>query len=133
MTPLLYVVVHMALLTWFTLAAASLIRAKGWTLSGLLWALGNRHNPPEPTALAGRATRTAANTLENMVLFSALAFAAHLSGSTDPQILKGATVFFWARVAFVPVYYVGLVYVRSLVWGVSLVGMAMMIMGMAHH
>lgn len=133
MTPLLHVVVHMALLTWFTLLAASLIRAKGWKLSGFVWALGNRDNPPAPTALSGRATRTAANTLENMVLFSALAFTAHLSGSTDSQILTGATVFFWARVAFVAVYYIGLVYVRTLAWGVSIVGLAMMLMGMAHH
>ncbi len=133
MTPLLYVVVHMALLTWFTLLAASLIRAKGWTLPGFIWALGNRDNAPEPSAFAGRATRTASNTLENMVLFSALAFTAALSGSNDPQILSGATLFFWARVAFIPVYYVGLVYVRTVVWGASIVGMAMMIMGMAHH
>lgn len=133
MTPLLYVVVHMALLTWLTLLAAALIRAKGWTLPGVVWALGNRDNAPEPSAFAGRAMRTAANTLENMVLFCALAFTAHLSGSTDPQVLAGATLFFWARVAFIPVYYIGLAYVRTVVWGASIVGLAMMVMGIAHH
>jgi uncharacterized MAPEG superfamily protein len=130
MTPLLSVVVDMALLTWVTLLAASLIRAKGWTLPGFILALGNRDNMPEPGALAGRAMRTASNTLENMVLFSALAFVAHLSGSTDPRILTGAMLFFWARVIFVPVYYVGLVYVRTAVWGASIVGLGMMIVGM---
>jgi uncharacterized MAPEG superfamily protein len=130
MTPLLSIVVDMALLTWVTVLAASLIRAKGWTLPGFLAALGNRDNMPEPSALAGRATRTANNTLENFVLFSALAFVAHLSGSADPRILTGAILFFWARVVFIPVYYIGLPYVRTVIWGVSIVGMAMMIMGM---
>ncbi len=131
MTPLLSVVVDMALLTWGTLLAASLVRAKGWTLPGFILALGNRDKMPEPGALAGRASRTASNTLENMVLFSALAFVAHLSGSTDPRILTGAVLFFWARVVYIPVYYIGLPYVRTVVWGASIVGMAMMIMGMA--
>ena len=130
MTPLLTIVVDMVLLTWVTLLVASLIRAKGWTMPGFMWALGNRDTNPESSELAGRAQRTASNTLENLVLFSALAFAAHLSGSTDPRILSGAMLFFWARVVFVPVYYVGLVYVRTAVWAASLVGMAMMIMGM---
>lgn len=130
MTPLLTIVVDMALLTWVTLLAASMVRSKGWTLPGFMWALSNRDTRPEPTELAGRAERTAANTLENMVLFSALAFAAHLSGSNDPRIVTGAILFFWARVAFIPVYYVGLVYVRTAVWGASIIGLAMMIMGM---
>jgi uncharacterized MAPEG superfamily protein len=131
MTPLLSIVVDMALLTWVCLMAASLIRAKGWTLPGFILALGNRDNMPEPGALAGRASRTASNTLENFALFSALAFVAHLSGSTDPRILTGAMLFFWARVVYIPVYYVGLAYVRTAVWGVSIAGMVMMIMGMA--
>ncbi len=131
MTPLLSIVVDMALLTWVTLLAASLIRAKGWTLPGFIIALGNRDNMPEPSALAGRATRTASNTLENFVLFSALALVAHLSGSTDPRVLSGAILFFWARVVFIPVYYIGLAYVRTVIWGVSIAGMAMMIVGMA--
>lgn len=35
--------------------------------------LSNRDNPPEPTPLGGRAVRAGANTLENFVLFVALA------------------------------------------------------------
>ncbi len=130
MTPLLTIVVDMALLTWVTLLAASMVRSKGWTLPGFMWALSNRDTKPEPTELAGRAERTAANTLENMVLFSALAIVAHLSGSNDPRIVTGAILFFWARVAFIPVYYVGLVYVRTAVWAASIIGLAMMIVGM---
>ena len=34
MTPLLSFVVYMAIVTWSSLLAASLIRAEGWTLDG---------------------------------------------------------------------------------------------------
>jgi hypothetical protein len=42
MTKLLTLVVYMAGLTWPLLLAASLIRARGWTLEGTKIALGNR-------------------------------------------------------------------------------------------
>jgi uncharacterized MAPEG superfamily protein len=130
MTTLLSLVVYSALLTWFTLLAASLIRAKGWTMPGVMLAFGNRENMPELTGLCGRADRTAHNMLENFVLFAALALTAQLSGATDPRITTGAELFFWARVAFVPVYYAGLKYVRTGLWLVSVAGMGMMVMGM---
>jgi uncharacterized MAPEG superfamily protein len=132
MTPLLVIVIDMVVLTWVSLMAASLIRAKGWTLPGFMLALGNRDNMPPLDGLAGRADRTARNTLENCVFFTALAMVAHLSGSTDPRITTGAVLFFWARVAYIPVYYVGLVYVRTAVWAASIVGLVMMILGMMH-
>ena len=69
----LTLVVYMAIVTWLTSLVASLIRAKGWTPAGTKIALGNRDNLPEATPLAGRAQRTAANTLENFILFAAIA------------------------------------------------------------
>ena len=72
MTPTLKLVIYMALLTWLTLLAASLIRARAWTFAGTMIAFGNRDNLPAATALAGRAERTARNTLENFVLFAAI-------------------------------------------------------------
>jgi len=127
MTPTLKLVIYMAVLTWLTLLAASLIRAKGWTLPGTIIALGNRDNLPEATALAGRAERTARNTLENFVLFAAIALVAHAAGATSPNVAAGATLFFWSRVLFIPVYYAGITYLRTAVWLASIVGLAMMI------
>ena len=42
----------------------------------------------------------------------------------------GATLFFWSRVLFIPVYYAGIVYLRTAVWLASIVGLAMMIIGL---
>jgi uncharacterized MAPEG superfamily protein len=128
MTHTLALVIYMAILTWLTLLVASLIRVKGWTPSGTMIALGNRENLPTPTPFAGRAERTARNTLENFVLFAAIALVAHAAGATSPKVATGADIFFWARVLYIPVYYAGIAYLRTAIWVVSIVGLGMMIL-----
>lgn len=123
----LMLVLYSAILTWLTLMAASLIRVRGWTWPGTQLAFGNRDNLPEPSSLAGRAERTARNTLENFALFAALALVAVAAGVKSPRVELGAEIFFWARVVYVPVYYAGIVYLRTAVWAVGIVGMAMML------
>lgn len=119
-------VVLVAIMTWLTLLAASLIRARGWTMQGMRLALGNRDRLPEMTPLAGRAERTARNTLENFILFAALALTAHVTSASGPDVLRGAQLFFWSRLLYIPVYYAGIVYLRTAVWLVSIAGLAMM-------
>jgi uncharacterized MAPEG superfamily protein len=123
----LTLVIYMAVLTWLTILAASFIRAKAWTRQGTMIAVGNRDNLPEATALAGRAERTARNTAENFMLFAAIALVAHVAGRAGARVDTGAEVFFWARLLFIPVYYAGIVYLRTAVWLVSIAGLAMMV------
>jgi uncharacterized MAPEG superfamily protein len=127
MTTTLTLVIYMAILTWLTSLAASLIRAKGWTPAGMQFAFGNRDNPPEATAFAGRAERTARNTAENFMLFAAIALVAHVAGRAGAKVDTGSEIFFWSRVVFIPVYYAGIIYLRTAVWLVSIVGLAMMV------
>lgn len=130
MNGLLILIVFMAVVTWLTLLAASLIRARGWTPAGMRVAMGNRDRLPDATAFAGRADRTARNTLENFILFTALALTAHVAGINDPRVLLGAQVFFWSRLVFIPVYYIGIPYLRTGIWLVSIAGLAMMVLSM---
>jgi uncharacterized MAPEG superfamily protein len=123
----LTLVVYMAIVTWLTSLVASLIRAKGWTPAGTKIALGNRDNLPEATPLAGRAQRTAANTLENFILFAAIALVAEVAGSTNSRIGTGAEIFFWARIAFIPIYYAGIIYLRTAVWLIGIIGLGLMV------
>ncbi len=116
-----------AVLTWLTVLVASLIRAEAWTPQGLMLAFGNRDNLPPASPLAGRAQRCAANTLENFVLFAALLLAAQLKGADAAQVLLGAKLFFWARLAYVPVYFAGIPFLRTAVWGVAVAGMGMVL------
>ncbi|MFZ5698285.1 MAG: MAPEG family protein [Pseudomonadota bacterium] len=126
MNATLCLVVYMAIVTWLTLLAASVIRARGWTLSGMKIAAGNRDVLPEATPFSGRAERTARNTLEGFVLFTAIALVAQTAGVTHPNVAAGAELFFWARIVYIPVYYAGIAYLRTGVWLVSILGLAMM-------
>jgi len=129
MTPLLQLVAYMTVLTWVSIMAGAFLRNREWTLDGMRIGLSNRDHLPEPTPLGGRAVRAAANTIENFVLFAALALTAHAAGLSDEATL-GAQVFFYARLVYLPVYWAGITYVRSLVWGVSIAGLAMMLFAM---
>lgn len=129
MTTTLTLVIYMAMFTWAAVLGASMIRVKGWTFGGTMLAVGNRENLPAASAFAGRAERAAQNTLENFVLFAAIALVAHAAGATNPKVALGAQVFFWARVVYLPVYYAGIAYLRTAVWVVSIIGLAMMIAG----
>ena len=121
----LHVLVWMAIVTWVTLILASSLRTRAWTPMGMRLAFGNRADLPEPTPLAGRAERAARNTLENFVLFAALVLAAHAGGVAADRVDLGAQIFFWSRLVFIPIYLAGIVYLRTIVWMVSLVGLAL--------
>jgi uncharacterized MAPEG superfamily protein len=42
-------------------------------------------------------------------------------------------VFFWSRLVYLVVYYAGISILRTVVWGVSIVGLAMMVVVMPRH
>jgi len=119
-----------AVLTWSTILLASLIRARMWTPEGMRIGFGNREDLPPATGLAGRADRTARNTLENFVLFAALALAAQVAGANAAQTEMGAAIFFWSRLAYVPVYLLGIAYLRTAIWLVSLYGLWLILKGL---
>ena len=52
--------------------------------------------------------------------------AAHLAGKAA-QAATGATIFFWARLIFWPVYLAGIVYLRTAVWFVGVIGLILII------
>ena len=116
-----------AILTWLMLLAASLLRARGWTPAGMKIAFGNRDDLPAPTPMAGRADRAAKNMLENLLLFALLVLAAHAAGKADARVAQGAALFFWGRLAYAPLYWLGIPYLRTLAWLVAVIGMAMIV------
>lgn len=127
MTTLLQILVWTTVLTWVSIMAGAVLRNREWTLEGMRVGLSNRDNLPEATPLGGRAVRAAGNTLENFVLFAVLALVAHAVG-VDEQATLGAQVFFWSRLIYLPVYWAGVTYVRSLIWSIGTVGLAMMLL-----
>ncbi|MDA9797886.1 MAPEG family protein [Luminiphilus sp.] len=121
MTPLLEITVYFTILTFITVALGAVIRNREWTADGLTIGLGNRDNLNDPSPLGGRAERAAKNAIEASVFFVPLALVAHAAG-LDAEVLFGAQIAFWARVAYVPIYLAGIKVVRSLVWMVGAAG-----------
>jgi uncharacterized MAPEG superfamily protein len=115
--------VFSALLCWLMIMTSSALRSRSWTAHGLVYSFGNRENPPEPSPVAARADRAARNMVENMPLFLAVLLAAHWTGSSPSIVALGATIFFWSRVVYWPLYLAGVPYVRSIAWGSSLLGL----------
>ena len=126
MTPLLEITVYFTVLTFVTIVAGAAIRNREWTAEGRTIGLGNRDNLKEATALGGRADRAAKNAIEAAVFFVPLALVAHAAG-LDAEVLLGAQIAFWARVAYVPIYIAGIKIVRSLVWMVGAAGYVLMV------
>ena len=92
---------------------------------GLSTLMGNREGMPEIRAWGGRAARAHRNMLENLVLFAILVLAAVVAGKTNDTTLLGAQIFLYARIAYALLYIAGLPWIRTAVWGVSVVGLAM--------
>jgi uncharacterized MAPEG superfamily protein len=92
---------------------------------GLPTLAGNRDNLPTFTGFAGRAKRAHLNMIENLVLFSALVLIAVVAQKTNPTTALGAAIFFWARLVYALVYLIGVPWLRTCVWFVSVIGMAM--------
>ena len=129
MTALLELTVYFTIWTLVSVVLGAAIRNQEWTKEGRHIGLGNRDNLQEATPMGGRAERAAKNSIEAAVFFIPLALIANAAG-LDAEVMLGAQVAFWARVAYVPIYIAGIKYLRSLVWIVGVVGYGMMISAM---
>jgi len=92
---------------------------------GLPALAGNRDKMPALEGIAGRALRAHYNMLENLPLFIALVLVAQVAGRTNATTTLGAEIFFFARLVHAVVYLVGVPYLRTAVWAVSMVGLVM--------
>ena len=129
MTALLELTVYFTVWTLVTVVVGGAIRNQEWTKEGLDIGLGNRDNLKEATPMGGRAERAAKNSVEAAVFFVPLALVANAAGM-DAEVMLGAQIAFWARIAYVPIYIAGIKYLRSLVWIVGVVGYGMMVAAM---
>ena len=95
---------------------------------GSKWNAGPRdETPAAKKPLTGRLERAEANLFETLPLFIGAVLIAHVIGAAGPLTLWGTALYFWARVVYVPLYALGVPYVRSLVWLVSLAGLVMVL------
>ena len=95
---------------------------------GLVPLAGSRDDIKDHKVLTGRAKRANQNMIESLILFVPLVLvAAHLGKFNDMTAL-GAALFFWGRLAYAPIYWLGLSWVRTLAWAVSLLGIVLILL-----
>jgi uncharacterized MAPEG superfamily protein len=98
---------------------------------GLNWNVGNRDGEAKPlTGPAARAWRANLNFLETFAFFAAAVLAVVATQRTTPDTAVGVELYFWARLVYLPLYIIGVPYVRTLVWAVSLWGMLKVILAL---
>jgi uncharacterized MAPEG superfamily protein len=92
---------------------------------GLPTLAGNREGLAEIKGWAGRARRAHLNMIENLVLFASLVLIVAVANKANATTALGAMIFFWARVAYAVIYLIGIPWLRTLAWAVSVIGMAL--------
>ncbi|MGB8842553.1 MAG: MAPEG family protein [Aliidongia sp.] len=121
---------ELTLLVWATVltlvqAVVAVMGATGQV--GLPILAGNRETPPAIGGWAARAERAHRNMLENFALFAALVLVAQVAGKTNAMTALGAELFFWARLVYAVIYVVGIPWLRTGVWAVSVAGLLLII------
>ncbi|MDQ3206354.1 MAG: MAPEG family protein [Pseudomonadota bacterium] len=98
---------------------------------GLKWNAGARDGEARPlTGVAARVDRAWRNFLETFAFFAAAVLAVILTGRSDGQTELAVQLYFWARLAYLPIYAAGIPYVRTLAWLVSMVGIVMLLIAL---
>ncbi len=82
---------------------------------------------PPLSELGGRLRRAQANLFETLPLFAAAVLIAHIAGRESALTRLGAGAFLAARVVYLPLYAAGVPVVRTLAWGVSIVGLVLIL------
>ena len=104
--------------------AASLQRGYRWTASP-------RDDKVEPLrGVAGRLDRALRNFGETFALFAAVVLVAHTTDTHEALTEWGARLYFWGRVAYVLLYAAGVPLIRSLVWNVATIGIALFVVAL---
>ncbi len=94
---------------------------------GNRYTVGARDEGLQPSGLAGRAARAYGNFRETFPAFAALALAIEVLGAGDWWTGFGAALYFWCRVAYLPAYLAGVVWVRSFIWKFAAIGLVIML------
>ncbi|MDB5692742.1 MAG: hypothetical protein JWO81_1805 [Alphaproteobacteria bacterium] len=95
---------------------------------GTQWNVGARDEDlPPPRPIVGRLARAQANFYETFPLYAAAALIVSVAHLNNRWTAIGALIWIGARLVYLPLYALGIRYLRTLAWLVSLVGIAIVI------
>ena len=114
---------ELSVLLWLAHILAQAITARAEFGDAYLFTARDAQLQPK-TIIVGRATRALHNYVENLAPFVAMDLGLIATQHTGGL---GATIWILARIIYLPVYLIGTPYVRTALWGISVVGLLMML------
>lgn len=94
------------------------------------WLVGPRDEPMPVTGVAARLERAQNNFRETFVIFAVAVLLAGALGKFGTLSTWGAALYFGGRVLYLPLYALGVKWLRTLVWTVSIVGIIMVLVSL---
>ena len=91
------------------------------------WLLGPRDDPRPVSGQAARLSRAYANFEETFPIFAVLVIAIVITGKTGDQSRFACWLYLLGRLAYIPLYWLGLPVVRTLAWTASMVGIVWLV------
>jgi uncharacterized MAPEG superfamily protein len=95
---------------------------------GLPTLVGNREGMPPLTGWAGRAERAHRNMLESLIVFAVLVLVTEITNRNNWLTGLGSELFVGGRLAYAIVYIVGVPWLRTAVWIVSMAGLIVILL-----
>lgn len=117
---------------WTLLASAGVLLAglvaqgiAGLVAYGPVTQAGPRDGPRESNVMMGRTTRAAQNQIESLALFAPVVLVLQLTGANSELSAMGAMLHLASRVIYMPVYWLGIPFIRTIIFTAGLAGIAM--------
>ena len=88
-------------------------------VQGLVDAVGYPDNPKPLAPWATRMKKAHYNAVENLVVFAALVLMLNAAGVSNETTVLACNIFFWARLAHLTVYTLGIPWLRTLSFALS--------------
>jgi uncharacterized MAPEG superfamily protein len=98
----------------------------GVLANGLIGAAGSRDDEVLVTGIGGRFERAYYNMLETFPVFAALVLIVHVTESWNTTSALAVQLYFWARVAYIPLYIITIPFLRTIAWVISMIGILML-------
>ena len=123
MTHELTMVVYTAIILLVVIVADVLVGLKN---NGLVWGSSARDVAAKPSLLHGRTSRTVRNHIEALCMFVPVVLVLNAAGISNDATIMWTSVFVGARVAYAIIYWLGLPWIRTLVWAAGLIATIML-------
>jgi len=95
---------------------------------GRQWNVGARDETlPEPNPVSGRLMRAQANFEETFPIAIVALLGVVIAGKTSQWTAVGGWIWLGARIVYLPLYWAGIPVIRTIVWTIALIGVAIVI------